>query len=486
MGTIKKLLSDSVVYGLAGAISRSINIFLVPVYTKIFTPADYGIINLVNNFYTLVFILTSLSLDTAVYRWYFEKEDSQYRHKVVGSWVYSTIISSLTGCTLIFLLSEPLSNLILKQDQYAIFFQYIALALGASIFNSYMNTLLRIEQKAILLAIFNTVSGLLTVGLTIVFVIYLNMRLEGVFLGIAVSQSTTALVAFILLRKWFFPVQFDKTLLKNMLKYSLPAIPAGIAYWVLNNSSGYFIDGLYKQRSEVGLFNIANSIAALVGLVVGAFQQAWVPFAMSIHKNPDAVKVYARVLVLYCAIVGGLAMLTGMFSYEILVLFTHKDYYDAKNVAVILVFSQTIIGLTAVGMIGSAIQKSILPFGKIVFIGACLFVVLCFILIPVFGKEGAAWSSVIAQSIMPVYVFYRSQKDYYVPYNFKMAVFLFSLSVIMVVLGITIPYYLSDILIYQVFVKIIIFAFFVAVLFLIKVFNVQELRTKIRQFVQKT
>jgi O-antigen/teichoic acid export membrane protein len=484
MSTIKKLLSDSVVYGLAGAISKSINIFLVPVYTKIFTPADYGVINLINNFYTLVFILTSLSLDTAVYRWFWEKEELNYRHKVVGSWIYSTLLSSLVFCVLIYLFSKSLSGLVLQQREYHVFFQYIAVALFASLFSSYMNTLLRIEQKAILLAVFNTFSGLLTVGLTIIFVIYQNMRLEGVFMGIAVSQSITALIAFLLLRKWFFPIQIDKNLLKTMLKYSLPAIPAGIAYWVLNNSSGYFIDGLYKQRSEVGLFNIASSIAALVGLVVSAFQQAWVPFAMSIHKNADAQKIYARVLVLYCAAVGGLAMLTGMFSYEILVLFTNERYYAAKNVAVILVYSQTIIGLTAVAMIGSAIQKSILPFGKIVFIGACLFVGLCIILVPTYGKEGAAWSSIVSQMIMPVYVFYRSQKDYYIPYNFRLAVLILFISVLFVGTGITLPYLFFEHLFSQIIVKISVFLLFIVLLFGLKVFIWREMVSKVRQILR--
>lgn len=484
MSTIKKLLSDSVVYGLAGAISRSVNIFLVPVYTKIFTPADYGVINLVNNFYTLIFILTSLSLDTAVYRWFWEKEELVYRHKVVGSWIYSTLLSGFISCTLIFVFSPLLSGLILHQSEYYIFFQYIAVALFASLFSSYMNTMLRIEQKAILLAIFNTLSGLLTVSLTIVFVIYQDMRLEGVFLGIAVSQSITAILAILLLKKWFLPVEFDKTLLKAMLKYSLPAIPAGIAYWVLNNSSGYFIDGLYKNRSEVGLFNIASSIAALLGLVVSAFQQAWVPFAMSIHKNADAQKIYARVLILYCAIVGSLAMLTGMFSYEILLLFTNERYYSAKNVAVILVYSQTIIGLTAVAMIGSAIQKSILPFGKIVFIGACLFVGLCVLLVPIYGKEGAAWSSIISQMIMPVYVFYRSQKDYYIPYNFKLAVLIMCLSIIFVSTGITLPYLLFNDLFLQIIVKISLFMMFIVFLFVLKVFVWSETVNKIRQILR--
>lgn len=474
MSTIKKLLSDSVIYGLAGAINKSISIFLVPIYTRIFTPADYGVINLVNNFYTLVFIFTSLSLDTAVHRWYWEKADKNYQHKVIGSWIYTSILSSVAFCLLIFFLSQSLSILILKAKEHYIFFQYIAIALLANVFNTYMNTLLRIEQKALLLALFNTLSGLLTVGLTIVFVIYQDMRLEGVFLGIASSQSITGIVAVILLRKWFIPIEFDTKLLKSMLKYSLPAIPAGIAYWVLNNSSGYFIDVLYKNRSEVGLFNIASSIAALIALLVGAFQQAWVPFAMSIHKNLDAPQIYARVLILYCAMAGGLAMFIGMFSYEILILFTHKEYYAAKDVAVILVFSQTIIGLTSVGMIGSAIQKSILPFGKIVFIGACLFVVLCFIFVPMYGKEGAAWSSIIAQSIMPVYVFYRSQKDYYIPYNFKMGISILLLSVFLTVLGTTVPYYLFDTLLYHIVAKLAIFLTFVLTLFFMRVFTWQK------------
>lgn len=311
------------------------------------------------------------------------------------------------------------------------------------------------------------------------------MRLNGVFLGIALSQSITGVAAIIILRKWFLPIEFDKILLKNMLRYSLPGIPAGIAYWVLNNSSGYFIDGLHKQRSEVGLFNIASSIAALIGLVVAAFQQAWVPFAMSIHKNPDSPNLYARVLILYSAIIGGLAMITGIFSYEILVIFTHQEYYAAKNIAVILVFSQTIIGLTSVGMIGSAIQKTILPFGKIVFIGACLFTILSILLVPMYGKEGAAWSSVIAQMIMPIYVFYRSQKDYYIPYNFKMATLIMSISVLLTLIGTHIPYYFSTHLSLHIIIKSGIVLGYVVILFFLKVFTWQEVQ-KIKQLFQKT
>ncbi|MCS7027980.1 MAG: oligosaccharide flippase family protein [Bacteroidia bacterium] len=460
MSTIRKLFSDSVVYGLAGAISKSINIFLVPIYTKIFTPADYGIINLVGNFYTLVFIISSLSLDTAVHRWFWDRENPEYRHKVVSSWIYTSLASSLIICGLVFIFSKVIASLILKQSKYYVFFQYISIAIFASLFSTYINTLLRIQQKAVLLAIFNTLSGLLTVVLTIIFVIYTKMGLEGVFLGITSSYVIMAVFSFVWLKKWFFPVHLDIHLIKDMLTYSLPAIPAGIAYWVLNNSSGYFIDNLYKDRSEVGLYNIASSIASLISLVVGAFQQAWVPFAMSIHRNSNSRQIYARVLVLYCIVIGFLALLVGIFSYEVLVIFTHESYYSAKNVSVILVYAQTIIGLTVVGMIGSAIQKTILPFGKIVFVGSILFVILCLILVPMYGKEGAACSSLISQMIMPAYVFYRSQRDYYIPYNFGLALSILGLSVLLAIVGTVVSSLVFDSFWIQVAIKVILCVIF--------------------------
>ena len=41
----KKLLGDSFIYGLSGIITSFIGVFLIPLYTTVFDPEDYGIIN---------------------------------------------------------------------------------------------------------------------------------------------------------------------------------------------------------------------------------------------------------------------------------------------------------------------------------------------------------------------------------------------------------------------------------------------------------
>ena len=51
---LKQLAGDSLIYGLSGVVSKMIGIFLVPVYTRLFFPADYGIINLINTTFFLI------------------------------------------------------------------------------------------------------------------------------------------------------------------------------------------------------------------------------------------------------------------------------------------------------------------------------------------------------------------------------------------------------------------------------------------------
>ncbi|MDW8345796.1 MAG: oligosaccharide flippase family protein [Bacteroidia bacterium] len=476
MGSIKKLLSDSIVYGLAGAISKSINIFLVPIYTRTFSPAEYGIINLATNFYTLIYIFCTLNLDAAVHRWFWESDQLSYKRRVVGSWLYSTLVFTTIISLCIFYFAVPLSKLILGSSNHHILFQYIALSIVSSLFGTYINTLFRIEDKAISLAVFNTVLGVLTAGITIFMVVKQGMGVEGVFLGASAAQLIMAVIATILIYKWLIPFYFDVHLLKPMLLYVIPGIPSNILYWILNNSVGYFIYILCQSKDEVGLFNIGAAIASLIALIVSTFQQAWTPFAMSIIQNENAKSIYARVLILYCAAIGLISMLVGMFTKEALILFTHPKYYEAQYTAVILVYSQIFIGLTHIGMIGSAIKKTILPLLKVLFVSACLFAVLCAIMVPVYGKEGAAVSTLIAQIMMPIYVFYRSQKDYYIPYNFRQAFLIILISMILTSAAVAITSFLHFTLFIQVLVKMLFLSMFLVFLFVTKTITWQDLK----------
>jgi O-antigen/teichoic acid export membrane protein len=83
---LRTLFSDSVIYGLSGVISRFIGIFLVPVYTRLFTPEDYGVLSLVGSSLAVVSIFVGLGLDNSAHRWFWDTKDEQDRQNdpVVG------------------------------------------------------------------------------------------------------------------------------------------------------------------------------------------------------------------------------------------------------------------------------------------------------------------------------------------------------------------------------------------------------------------
>src|SRR3954465_15182421 len=112
----KQLAGGSLLFGLSSGISGFISLFLVPVYTKIFTPADYGIINLVNATFFLLTILVVFGLDSAVAVWFWDKTDEEERKKTFASWFWFQFFVSLAFCLAIIGFSSVLSRVILSSN----------------------------------------------------------------------------------------------------------------------------------------------------------------------------------------------------------------------------------------------------------------------------------------------------------------------------------------------------------------------------------
>jgi O-antigen/teichoic acid export membrane protein len=223
-----------------------------------------------------------------------------------------------------------------------------------------------------------------------------------------------------------------------MMKYSAPLIPASLAFWVLNASSSYVLNQ-FVPLSEIGLYQIGNSIAAGVNLFVAAFQTAWGPFAFSILDKKEARQTYATVLTVYVMLMCFIALGVALFSKELLMLLTNPRYYGSAVVAGILAFNATLSGYTYIASIGSSVVKKTAPVATAIIIAALITAVLYFTLIPWLGKEGAAISTTLGYLFVPVYVFYRSQKLWPVPYKFKLVGSVFLLSVGAFLISLALP-----------------------------------------------
>lgn len=81
---LKQLGSDSMIYGISGVVARLVGVLIIPIYTRIFVPEDYGIINLINITFYLIGILMLCSMDNASHRWYYDTNDEEDQKKTLA------------------------------------------------------------------------------------------------------------------------------------------------------------------------------------------------------------------------------------------------------------------------------------------------------------------------------------------------------------------------------------------------------------------
>ncbi len=430
---LKQLAGDSLIYGLSGIVTRMIGIFLIPIYTRIFVPEDYGIINLINTTFFLLGLMVVCALDTAAGRWFFDSTEQEDHKKTFGTWIWFQFILSAGVAAIVIILSPYLVQTFFKEGGKPVYFILPAICLVTNMMPSIISNWYRVHRKAVATVVFSFAQTMVTIGLTILFVIILKWHIIGVFAALAISSSIFSLVAIQQMRGWLSFIYFSKARLKLMLKYALPFIPAAIAYWLLNSTDSYFL-AYFKDKAEVGLFGIGASLAAGIGLFTGAFQQAWGPFAFSIMNEENAKRVYANVFLLFAYFMGLLAALLLLFAPELLLLLTSPAYYGSAWVGGILAYNLVLIGFTYIASIGISIAKVTAPYGIAMLVATVITIILDIVLIPQYGKEGSAIATVLAQLFVPAYLFYKGQKVYPIPYKYVEAVLAILVMALVVVL----------------------------------------------------
>lgn len=417
-------------------VTKLIGLFLVPLYTRVLSPTDYGTLNLVNATFYFVVVLAVFALDSASARWFYDTEDTDDRKSTISSWFWFQLAASAILALIIILLSPFISRFILKEDKPVLFI-IPALGLLANILPGMVSNWLRYQRKAVHMVVFTILNLLVNVGMNVLLVLVLKWGVKGILTAMLVSNTVASVYVMMLMRDWIRPRAFSMQRLKEMLRFAMPLIPTSIAFWVMNSSSSFIIEH-YHGKGEVGLYAIGSMLASAVTMVVGSFQMAWGPFAFSIINKPEAKNTYAMVLTLYSMLMSSVALGVALFAREGLMILTTPAYHGASMVAGLLAFNAIIYGYAYIASIGTSIVKDNRPLALAVIMAALLTGSLYFLLVPHFGKEGAAISTSLGYLIVPAYIFYKAQQYWHIPYKFSLSMlvvlsalvcFVFSLSV---------------------------------------------------------
>lgn len=406
----KKLVLNTIIFALGSFGAKIISFFLIPLYTNVLSPAQYGISELAFTFCTLLMPLISLSIGESVLFYGLKTDDENQKEKILKNAFLIIVLGSFA-----LLLFSPLFLFYESLKQYIWFIVAYTVAYA---FRMSMQFYTKARNKNVVFALESIINAFLIAVLNILFLVVLKIGLIGYFLALAVSEigSTLFLIIYNKGIKIALVVKIDKKMLKEMLKYSLPLILNSIS-WAIFHSTDKLMLRAFISEDAVGLYSVASKIPTLVNTLAMFFCQAWTLSSIVEFEKKDRIfysKVYLAFNFILCISVFTILC----FLKPFMKIYVGSDFIDSWIYVPFLLIACMFPNYSS--FFGSIIQSgkknTVLMISSIV--GATINVLLNWILIIKIGVQGAVFATLFSYIVTTIMRVYFSQKMFKININY--------------------------------------------------------------------
>jgi len=431
---LKGLLSDTLVYGISSVVARFINYLLVPFYTDVFKPAEYGIVGLVYSGIMFLNVVFTFGMESAYLRYAKDREKAKdiFQTLQLGLLATATILAFL----LWLLAPEIMPVLSLGPDTQS----YYLLMIGILWFDTLSVVPfaeLRLVERSYLFAALRTGNVVINVALNFFLILHLHWGIEAIFVSNLIASALTTIVLWIITAP-MLRGNWAKSIFYRALKFGLPFVPAGIGYAInesldkllLNNYlTQHAVTSIYgaqfTKEAIVGVYNGCYKLGVFMLLFVQMFRMAWQPFFLRNADEPDAKNLYRDVFRYFNVAAGIIFLGVGLFINQIVrikvpVLDAYligKDYWMGLNIVPFLLGAYWFQGWYMNFSAGIFIEEETKLLPVITLVGAGITIIANLLLIPYFGMLGSAAATLLSYAVMAMFIYYKSVQVYPVQYQ---------------------------------------------------------------------
>lgn len=431
---LRTLFKQTFIYGLATVLPRVLSFLLLRLHTGenvLQSTAQYGDVSLIYSYFVFFNVLLAYGMETAFFR-FFNKE--KHPNKVVSTSAISLLISSF-GFLIIGLLFQ---NSLAEWTHLRV--EYIRLVLWILLFDALVIipfAWLRAHQKATRYALLKIVNVLINVGLNLFLLLVLKnwadhstfwqslyqpgWEVNYIFIANLIASAATLL--FLLPFYLKITYQFDTRLWKQMMRYALPVLVAGLAFSVNEAFDRILLERLLPPdiaKSEIGIYSACYKLAVFMTLFATAYKLGVEPYFFSHAKEKKPQKNYALILEYF--VIFGSCILLGVvvFADVLKVLFIGDPvYWQALTIVPLILLANFCLGIYHNLSVWYKITDKTRIGAYISVLGAIITLVLNYLLIPLWSYVGSAIATLAAYSSMMLISYFLGKKHYPIPYNLK-------------------------------------------------------------------
>ena len=396
MNKKKDLVKNTFIIFFGKVCTQLISFLLLPLYTSYLATKDYGIVDLITTYVTLLVPLITLELEMSVFRYLVDNRGKDREMKKVMTNNFLMLGTGLLNFSILYIIVTCFWH-----------FQFRWLILIDIIICTFSGNMLQVVRgfgRTLDFSISCTITGVVTIISNIILIAVFRMGAMGMIISMALANGLGALYIFFRLKlyKYYDYSLKDVSLIKEMNKYSIPLIPNGVSWWIVNVSDRTIISWVLGASFN-GLYAVSNKFPNILSSLLGVFNLSWSESATLHINSPDRDEFFSSVTntitkLFTCLGVGMIACMP--FLFPILINNKYSDAYLQIPILVLGAVFNVVLCLYSAIYIAKKKNKEVATTSVI---GAILNILINVVLIKKIGLYAASISTALSYLAMTLY-----------------------------------------------------------------------------------
>ncbi len=405
------LAKNSLLYLIATIATKAISFLLLPFYSHLITPDQYGYVYVVTAFTTFLSLFLSLSLGGAIQRFYFDCENQTeiktlYTNIVLIVLFFTTVIGSI-----FYFAGSSISSIINLPIEY---YNYAVLISAISVFYPLILSLLYASQSAKKVSITSIFLGGCGVAIQLILVLLLEDKALALVKALLANSLLTFIIFLIYSKPYWATPSWNFANITKYLKYSLSQLPSDVSVWLINCSDRILINSM-KGSSFAGLYGMGANLGNIPQILFHSVNKAYVPYVFEKYKeiekgHNDSESILVQTTTTVFAVITASIAIIAALSNNIISLLA-SQYSESAGVMLLILIAVWIDCSRIMFMNPMAYNIRYIKIKSAIWvISSILSISLNFYTIPKYGMYGACCSLIASYGLSCAFILYFSNK----------------------------------------------------------------------------
>jgi len=415
---IRTVGKNVLIYAIGIVALRGTALLLIPLYTHFLTIEDFGILSTVLITTQLMQIFMPLGTWDSVCKFYENYKNTNMISDLFGTSLIVNLFGGILTSILALMLFLPLFNKYISDKNIS---KYVFLACIISLAQSLCQLMMayyRAENKAINYMLSGTMSSLILLVLTPIFIIMLKKGIAGALYAQVIAYLAVFFVIFVKIKNKY-KIAFSLNTFRSLISFGIPLVFSLLSMFIIQSSCIYFL-GYFGTLEDTAIFSLGSKFSAIMAmLITSPFQLAFAPYFYA-HSHNAELKSFLPRIFLYMNILSIFLCYLILFLFKLFFpLIAPLSYFASYTVCLFLIPSIVFLTIKVIGETILYNFNKTACAGAVSSIFASINLLLNYLLIPHFKIYGAVASSALTIIFLSLTIFRLGAKAYPFSINFR-------------------------------------------------------------------